>query len=43
MNAQAEVERAPKFPQVLDSFKEFLANNGLIDAETGERLQRFTW
>ncbi|KAI5123281.1 hypothetical protein M0805_009302 [Coniferiporia weirii] len=40
---QADVDRAPKFPKVLESFKDFLMRNGLIDGLTGEKLQRFTW
>lgn len=40
---QAEVDCAPSFPAVLDSFREFMAKNGLIDGISGERLQRFTW
>lgn len=37
------MNRAPKFVKVLESFREFMVRNGLIDAVTGQKLQRFTW
>ncbi|KAL5529068.1 hypothetical protein ACEPAG_5042 [Sanghuangporus baumii] len=40
---QAQVDRAPKFTKVLESFYEFLLRNKLIDPSTGERLERFIW
>ncbi|EIN03621.1 hypothetical protein PUNSTDRAFT_146951 [Punctularia strigosozonata HHB-11173 SS5] len=38
---QADVDSAPTFPEVLASFRGFLVKNGLLDAETDERLCRF--
>jgi 3'-5' exoribonuclease 1 len=40
---KADVQSAPRFPKVLEKFKEFLVKNGLIDGVTGKRLKRFTW
>lgn len=40
---QAQVDRAPKFIKVVESFREFLIRNGLIDRDTGERLERYVW
>ncbi|THH14704.1 hypothetical protein EW146_g5650 [Bondarzewia mesenterica] len=40
---QEQVDDAPLFPQVAEMFAHFLAKNGLIHPETGERLVRFCW
>lgn len=40
---QEQVDRAPTFVQLMQIFPQFLLRNGLIDAETGERLVRFCW
>ncbi|KAF8892610.1 ribonuclease H-like domain-containing protein [Infundibulicybe gibba] len=40
---QAQVDSAPSFPEVLNSFSQFLVDHQLIDAETGERRARFCW
>lgn len=41
--AQEQVDNAPQFPQVAENFSHFLAKNGLIHPDTGERLVRFCW
>ncbi|KAI0781150.1 ribonuclease H-like domain-containing protein [Trametes elegans] len=38
---QEQVDSAPPFPDVLDSFQRFLERHGLIEPETGRRLARF--
>ncbi|KAG6889726.1 hypothetical protein C0995_015024 [Termitomyces sp. Mi166 len=40
---QEQVDTAPPFPVVLASLRDFMAEHGLIDGETGERLVRFCW
>jgi len=40
---QTQVDSAPVFPSVLQSFEQFLVGNGLIDPITGDRLVRFCW
>ncbi|KAH9842902.1 ribonuclease H-like domain-containing protein [Rhodofomes roseus] len=40
---QEQVDSAPTFTELLDSFREFLEANGLIDPDTGRRLVRFCW
>ena len=40
---QEQVDAAPLFPEVLQSFQKFLVKHGLIDELTGERLVRFCW
>ena len=42
-HAQEQVDNAPQFPQVAENFSHFLAKNGLIHPDTGERLVRFCW
>jgi 3'-5' exoribonuclease 1 len=37
------VNVAPVFPQVLESFAQFLSKHGLIDQLSGEPLVRFCW
>src|SRR5689334_3282558 len=39
---QTQVDSAPHFPQVLESFAEFLIKNGLID-QNRQRIKRFCW
>ncbi|KAH9854042.1 ribonuclease H-like domain-containing protein [Lenzites betulinus] len=38
---QAQVDKAPTFPEVLEHFRAFLAKHQLIDSESGRRLTRF--
>ncbi|KAF8630061.1 hypothetical protein AX15_003121 [Amanita polypyramis BW_CC] len=40
---QDQVDRSPLFPEVLALCYQFLAENGLIDFETGRRLVRYCW
>ncbi|EJD06002.1 uncharacterized protein FOMMEDRAFT_78644 [Fomitiporia mediterranea MF3/22] len=40
---QTQVDRAPKFPKVLESFREFLVRNELIDDATEAKRERFVW
>ncbi|KAF8162991.1 ribonuclease H-like domain-containing protein [Crassisporium funariophilum] len=40
---QEQVDSAPLFTDVLMGVEKFLVKNGLIDAETGERLVRYCW
>ncbi|KZT65438.1 hypothetical protein DAEQUDRAFT_731375 [Daedalea quercina L-15889] len=41
--AQEQVDGAPTFTELLDSFREFLEATGLIDPVTGRRLVRYCW
>ena len=38
-----EVDHAPPFTEVVQSFTRFLAKHGLIDTSTGHRLVQFCW
>ncbi|KAH9934887.1 ribonuclease H-like domain-containing protein [Fomitopsis serialis] len=40
---QEQVDSAPTFTELVDSFREFLEANGLIDPDTGRRLVKFCW
>ncbi|KAI0928325.1 hypothetical protein AcV5_005929 [Taiwanofungus camphoratus] len=40
---QKQVDSAPAFPQVLETFEIFLEENGLIEPKTGRRLVRYCW
>lgn len=39
--AQVDVDPAPTWPEVLQSFEAFMAEQGLIDGQTGTRLEKF--
>ena len=41
--SKEQVDAAPPFPQVLESVRAFLVENGLIDNLTSKRLVRFCW
>ncbi|PCH38334.1 hypothetical protein WOLCODRAFT_65071 [Wolfiporia cocos MD-104 SS10] len=40
---QDQVDRAPVFTELCESFKVFLEDNGLIDPGTGQRLVKYCW
>ncbi|KAF5391312.1 hypothetical protein D9757_002081 [Collybiopsis confluens] len=40
---QSQVDRAPSFPEVLNSVFHFLVKNGVLEEASGEALLRFAW
>ncbi|KAF8311258.1 hypothetical protein DL93DRAFT_2044644, partial [Clavulina sp. PMI_390] len=38
---QDDIDQAPEWPQVVEEFDQWLAANGLIDLQSGQRLQKF--